>query len=267
MAHPIQFLRQHTEFAIDFHAGHAVVLFQRGHQIGHGQFLQLSVPFKDGNALGLKGNASADACGQIEFEGVDGALNHGLICLWDVASEKLNRLLLATVRNHGTRPDGLERLLAIFLEGDPREFQAALEEGLLVLANGLRIVDGVQIHELERQPSVTCPGHPLQQRLHLCLEALPLLREFSGQIACDNDVVLKLLEQLRRPRRQRVPLFGGQIHVAVDQLAQHDQHGQHGCGQAQGRALAHQAAAPHRQSKPRNQHAQRHPRQKVQDIT
>ena len=222
--------------------------------------------FEDGDALGLKRRAPANASRQLVFHGVDGPLNHGLISLGHFTSKKLNRRLFPPVRHHGARPHRFERLHAVLFKRDACELKAPLVQGLLVLAHRLGIVDRINVNELVRQLPVARTGHPLQQRFHLPLQATPLLWQLACQVARDQHIVLKVLQQLTCPVGQGVTLLCGQIQGTVQHLTQHHHDAQDGRGQQQRRALAHQPATPHGQDKPGHQHGQDHPRDEIQHV-
>ena len=205
-----------------------MVFFERADQIRHRQIFQLPMPFEDGNALRLKRRAALDARRKIEFQGVDRPLNHGLIRLWKVAAKKLHRLLFPPERNHRSRPDRLEGLLAIVFVGDARELEATLKQRLLVLTHGLGIVCGVQIHELVHQLPSAGLRHALQEGFNFRFQTLPFLRQLTCEVARHQHIVLKPIEELKGARCKGVPLLCGQIHRAVNELPQHNNHRDHG---------------------------------------
>ena len=225
------------------------------------------MPFQNGDAFGFKRRAFANPRRQLVFHGVDGPLNHGLVRLRHLASKKLNWRLLATVRDHGTWPHCLERLHAVFFKGDARELQASLIKSLLVLPHRLGVVNCINVDELISQLSVARPRHPLQQRLHLSLQPTPLSRQFACQVARDQHVVLKFLQQLACPVGQGVSLLRGQIQSTVHQLAQHHHDAKDGRGQHQRGALTHQPASPHGQHKTGHKHRQHHPGDEIQHVS
>ena len=191
------------------------------------------MPLQNGDAFALECCALADARRKIEFQGVDRPLNHRLVGLGNVAAKELHRLLFPSVRNHGAGPDRLEGLHAVVFERNAGEFEAALKQGLLVLAHRLGIVDGIDVHKLERQFAVARLGHALQQGFNLPLEALPFLGQRPREVARHQHIVLQTFEQLNRAWSEGVALFSRQIHRTVHQLSQHKNHRQHCRGQGQ----------------------------------